>query len=200
MPRRDAITGLVLAGGRGSRMGGVDKGLVVFEGRALAARAAARLAPQVARVIVSANRHLADYATLGLDAVEDLADVRDAGPLGGVLSALEQLRPAWLAVVPCDAPHAPPDVVARLAAASSDDVDVAVAQTTDGHWQPTFCLVRGDRAPSLRAWLATGQRAMHRWIASERHATVTFDDADAFVNVNTREALASLEAAQATDG
>lgn len=180
-----AITGLLLAGGEGRRMGGADKGLVLLHGRPLAAHVLARLAPQVGPLLISANRHAAAYAALAPGA-RVLADaVPGQGPLGGWLAGLGACTTPWLATAPCDAPDLPPDLVARLyAAAQAQQADVAVAATAQG-LQPTFALLRPALAASLAAYLAGGQRAIRHWLAQQRQAQVVFDDAAAFANLNT---------------
>src|SRR6476661_9914986 len=128
------VTGLILAGGRGSRMGGVDKGLQNFRGMPLALQTLMRLQPQVSDVLVNANRNLAAYEALGVpvwpDALPDFA-----GPLAGFLTGLERCETPWLATVPCDTPLFPPDLVARLAeqaAAGGADIAMASAPEDDG--------------------------------------------------------------------
>jgi molybdopterin-guanine dinucleotide biosynthesis protein A len=192
---RTRVTGVVLAGGRGSRMGGVDKGLQDFGGVSLVEHAVRRLAPQVQAVMVSANRHLDQYAVLGVpvwpDAVEGYA-----GPLAGMLTGLEHATTDWLVSVPCDCPAFPQDLVERLVAtAVGHQADVAVAATRDDvrlRRQPVFCLVRTACAPSLRAFLATGERKVGLWLASQRTADVVFEDASAFANANTMDELRRL--------
>lgn len=180
-----AITGLLLAGGAGSRMGGADKGLVVWRGQPLAAHVLARLAPQVGPLLISANRHAAAYATLAPGATV-LADATPGqGPLGGWLAGLGACTTPWLATAPCDAPHLPLDLVARLlAAAEAEAADAAVATTALG-LQPTFALLRPQLAASLAAYLASGQRAIRHWLVQQRLAPVRFDDEAAFANFNT---------------
>jgi molybdopterin-guanine dinucleotide biosynthesis protein A len=194
-PAADAVTGLVLAGGRGARMGGLDKGLQAWHGRPLAAHVVARLAPQVASVMISANRNAAAYAAL---AARVLADEQPGfpGPLAGILAGLRAAPTPWLAVVPCDAPRLPADLVARLAAGLRDGAAGAVARRThaDGRQrlEPVCCLLATALADDLAAALAAGERRAAAWVA--RHAApVDFDrpgDADAFANFNT---LAELE-------
>lgn len=190
-----AITGLVLAGGRGSRMGGVDKGLQAHRGQPLAAHALARLAPQVGPLAVNANRHAETYAALGWPVWPDaLADF--PGPLAGFLAGLARCTTPWLVTVPCDTPGFPPDLVARLAAGlDSDGAALAIAATREhGVLQPhpVFCLLRRDLADDLSAFLHSGQRSILRWTARHRCATVVFDDAAAFTNANTLDDLQRL--------
>jgi molybdopterin-guanine dinucleotide biosynthesis protein A len=178
---REHITGLVLAGGRGTRMGGADKGLQLHRGRPLAAAALARLAPQVGALMVSANRHLSDYAALGAQVVADtVAD--QPGPLAGMLAGLEQAQTEWLAVVPCDVPGFPLDLVDRLAAAVGD-TPLAVANAERRH--PVFCLLNRSLRAALARDLAAGQRRVNDWTLAQGAVEVHFDDEAAFANLNT---------------
>ncbi len=190
------ITGLVLAGGRGSRMGGVDKGLQNHLGIPLALHAMQRLSPQVGAVMISANRHLDAYASFGvpvwLDAMAD-----HPGPLAGFLAGLEHCTTPYLVTVPCDTPNFPTDLVARLAAgliAQSAQSAVAAAREGDRmQVQPVFCLMASGLKDSLLEFIASGQRQVERWTALHRCATVVFDDAAAFANANTAQELQRLQ-------
>ncbi len=198
-PGAASITGLVLAGGRGQRMGGVDKGLQRFRGRPLVEHAIARLAPQVHEILVSANRNVETYAALAARVlVDDSSDALESypGPLAGILAGLRAARTPWLAVVPCDAPFLPTDLVTRLAAAASTgDGTGAVVQRDHGahglRLEPVCCLLATSLSDELAGYLASGQRKVEGWIA--RHAVpVRFDradDADAFANFNTLDEL-----------
>ena len=187
-PSRDDITGLILAGGRGQRLGGVDKGLQLWRGTPLVDHALARLAPQVREVLVSANRNAADYATRGVRVLGDASD-DFPGPLAGILAGLRAASTPWLAVVPCDSPRLPVDLFARLAAGVGDAAGAVVQR---GRLEPVCCLLSTGLADALERHLAEGGRKVEGWVA--RHAVpVTFDrpdDAEAFANVNTPEDLA----------
>jgi molybdenum cofactor guanylyltransferase len=193
------ITGLVLAGGRGSRMGGMDKGLQNFQGMPLALHAVMRLGPQVGALMVNANRNLAAYESMGAPVWPD-ATTDFPGPLAGFLVGLERCETPYLVTVPCDSPQFPADLVARLAAAlCSEEADLAVAATreTDGSVQlhPVFCLMRASVMENLVAFLAGGQRRIDRWTGQHRCAQVLFDregDAAGFFNANTLDELRSL--------
>ena len=184
-PRLNEITGLVLAGGRGTRMGGTDKGWVVHEGAPLVTSVVQRFAPQVGALLISANRNLDAYRALA-EVVTD-ADARLAleafpGPLAGVLAGLTRAATEWVALAPCDAPALPMDLVARLAA-SVGPADAA-CPVTAGRRQPVFALLRRSARDSLRAYLQGGGRAMHGWLDALGAVEVPFDDADAFRNIN----------------
>jgi molybdopterin-guanine dinucleotide biosynthesis protein A len=195
IPPQD-ITGLVLAGGRGLRMGGVDKGLQNHAGLPLALQALLRLQLQVGATMINANRNLAAYEAMGVPVWPDsLPDF--PGPLGGLLAGLEHCETPWLVTVPCDTPHFPLDLVAQLAgAADAADAQVAMAATQeDGELrpQPVFSLVRADLLESLVAYLHAGERKIVPWLRSHRCVEVPFDDASAFFNANTLDDLRQLQ-------
>jgi molybdopterin-guanine dinucleotide biosynthesis protein A len=193
---RADITGLVLAGGRGSRMGGVDKGLQDHLGVPLALHALQRLAPQAGPLLINANRNLDAYAAMGAPVCTDvLPDY--AGPLAGFMAGLEHCTTPWLVTVPCDSPLFPADLVARLAQALTEaDADIAMAATLeDGvqRVQPVFCLMKASLKDSLAAFTQGGQRKIDRWTALHRCVEVRFDDAHAFFNANTLAELQQLQ-------
>jgi molybdenum cofactor guanylyltransferase len=194
---RADITGLVLAGGRGSRMGGVDKGLQDHLGVPLALHALQRLAPQAGPLLINANRNLDAYAAaMGAPVCTDvLPDY--AGPLAGFMAGLEHCTTPWLVTVPCDSPLFPADLVARLAQALTEaDADIAMAATLeDGvqQVQPVFCLMKASLKDSLAAFTQGGQRKIDRWTALHRCVEVRFDDAHAFFNANTLAELQQLQ-------
>lgn len=195
------VTGIVLAGGRGSRMGGVDKGLQNFNGMPLALNALLRLQPQVGASMVNANRNLAAYESFGVpvwpDALPDYA-----GPLSGFLAGLEQSDTPWLVTVPCDTPLFPVDLVQRLGeAAQRDGAEIAMASApeADGQQrtQPVFCLLRHELLESLVRFTHGGGRKIDQWTAQHHTVVVPFgpptDDPRAFFNANTLAELRALE-------
>ena len=188
-----SVSGIVLAGGQGSRMGGVDKGLQEFRGRPMVAHVIERLAPQVDEILVNANRNPEAYARFGHRVIADEIP-GFAGPLAGFERGLAHARGELLVTVPCDSPFLPTDLVARLRSAlERDGAQLAVAKTGD-QAHPVFCLMRREVLASLRAFLGGGQRKIDRWYASLEVVEVPFDhEAEAFLNINTREELASLE-------
>lgn len=187
------ITGIVLAGGMGRRMGGVDKGLVPFRGRPLVAHVLARLAPQVDELLVNANRETASYAAFGYPVLAD-AIGGFAGPLAGLQAGMHAAAHELVVTVPCDSPFLPDDLVARLATAlQRETADLAVAKT-GAQAHPVFCLARTALLPHLTQYLAAGGRKIDAWYATLKVVEVPFDDeADAFANINTREELACLQ-------
>lgn len=187
------ITGVVLAGGQGSRMGGVDKGLQAFRGKPMVAHAIERLAPQVDELLVNANRNLDEYRSFGHRVLSDEIP-GFAGPLAGFERALAHARGDLVATVPCDSPFLPADLVVRLRAAlERDRAQLAVAKTGE-QAHPVFCLMRRDVHGSLAAFLGAGQRKIDRWYAALAVVEVAFDDEPgAFLNINSREELAGLD-------
>ena len=192
----DQITGLILAGGRGSRMGGVDKGLQNHQGSTLAMHALLRLGPQVGALMINANRNLAAYEAMGApvwpDALPDYA-----GPLAGFLAGLEHCETPYMVTVPCDSPLFPLDLVERLAQAlEAHGAEIAMAATRAGgllQAQPVFCLMKTELMESLIRFTQGGQRKIDRWTAQHRCVEVAFDDALAFANANTPAELQQLQ-------
>jgi molybdopterin molybdotransferase len=191
------ISGLVLAGGRGSRMGNVDKGLQPFRSSTMVEHVLARLRPQVGPLLISANRNLETYRAFGAPVLTDeMADF--PGPLAGLETGLRHCATPYLLTVPCDSPFLPPDLAAHLFAALQEhDADVAYAATQEAGMlvqpHPVFCLVRADRLPVLSAYLAQGGRRVDGWYRDLKAVEVVFDDADAFRNINTLDELRGLE-------
>ena len=195
------ITGLVLAGGRGSRMGGVDKGLQNFNGMPLAMHTLLRLQAQVGQVMLNANRNLAAYESFGAPVWPDvLADY--AGPLAGFLTGLERCETPYLVTAPCDTPLLPPDLVQRLAQQLDQEqaeIAMAAAPEADGtvRAQPVFCLLRVELLESLVRFTHGGGRKIDAWTAQHKTIVVPFnlpgDDPRAFFNANTLAELHALE-------
>jgi molybdenum cofactor guanylyltransferase len=178
----DKITGLVLAGGEGRRVGGADKGLLDYQGKPLVAHVIERLAPQVDTLLISANRNLDDYLDFGYPVVTDDSSER-LGPLAGIAAGLHACTTPWLVVCPCDCPHLPVDLVAQLMAGVGN-AQIAIAKTQDGT-QPTFMLCRRELLSLLEAWLAAGERKVMAWCRNQGAVEVLFPDAAAFANFNT---------------
>lgn len=179
------VTGLILAGGRGERMGGADKGWVMHEGRPLIVSVVERFAPQVGSLLISANRNIERYATLGTVVRDDSAlNEPFAGPLIGILSGLRGAGTEWVVTVPCDAPYLPFDLVERLTTAASANGALAACARIDDRLQPVFALVSTQLTDDLARAIAAGERAVHRWLESLGVSPVDFDDARAFANIN----------------
>ena len=199
----EAITAVILAGGRGSRMGGADKGLQNFNGVPLALHTLLRLSPQVGDVMINANRNLAAYESFGVPVWPDVTALGDyAGPLAGFMTGLERCETPYLLTVPCDTPLFPHDLVARMAdafEAQSADFAVASAPEEDGQSrpQPVFCLMGTHMLESLHKFTQSGGRKIDAWTAQHKVVHVPFnlsgDDAQAFFNANTLAELHQLE-------
>lgn len=176
------LAAVVLAGGQGRRMGGADKGLVDYRGRPLVEWVIAALVPQVGEIVISANRNLDVYAAYGRRVLPDSLP-GFPGPLAGVLAALDAVTADWLLVAPCDTPHLPADLAARLlAAAHAAGSPIAVA-ADDARTHHTCFVARTDLVDDLAAFLARGERAVHRWQAAHHPAVVHFAAAG-FANLN----------------
>jgi molybdopterin-guanine dinucleotide biosynthesis protein A len=197
---RKDITGIVLAGGRGSRMGGIDKGLQSHRGVPLALHALRRLAPQVGRAMISANRNLPAYAAMGVPVWPD-SGPGFTGPLAGFLAGLAHCETPYLATLPCDSPLFPADLVARLAAAlEAEGAQLAVACSPAAgipQVQPVFSLLKVTLFESLTRFTAAGGREVARWMALHACASVAFDDEQAFFNVNTLTEMRQLQGMEA---
>jgi molybdopterin-guanine dinucleotide biosynthesis protein A len=193
MPAR-SITGLVLAGGQGRRMGTVDKGLVALAGRPMVAHVIQRLAPQVDDILINANQHTEEYAAFGHRVISDTI-AGFAGPLAGLQVGLANASHPLVATVPCDSPFLPADLVARLAAAlEAEGAQLAVARTFDQP-HPVFALVRRAVLPHLTQFLESGGRKIDAWYSALSIVEVPFDDeADAFRNINTNDELRQADA------
>jgi len=188
-PRRGDITGLILAGGRATRMGGIDKGLIEVDGKPMVQHVIERLRPQVGEVIINANRNADRYAAFGARVVidQDEGDTSFAGPLAGILAGLQTAMTTWIVCVPCDAPRVPLDLAERMAQAIGR-ARAAVARTMDGA-QPVFCLLHRGLADQLARRMRNGDRKTGDWLRAVGAIEVLFDDASAFANFNTPDDL-----------
>ena len=193
VPRRENITGVVLAGGKARRMGGQDKGLTPFAGRPMVEWVIEALAPQVAELIVNANRNQVAYAAYGHPVIADEIEGFQ-GPLAGFASAMAAVSTPWILTLPCDGPFPAPDLAERLCKALAEQgAEIAVA--TDGkRMQPVYALLPVSLAPSLEGYLASGERKIDRWYAKHRVALADMSDRpEAFANINTLEDWRKLE-------
>lgn len=192
-PTLDTVTGIILAGGRARRMGGVDKGLVPFGGRPLIEWVIDGMTPQVGRLLINANRNKEHYAAYGHPVISDtIADFQ--GPLAGFVSAMAVAETAWIATVPCDGPFPARDLVARLCTAlDREQAEIAVA-TNGKRMQPVYALIPVRLAANLQQFLAEGERKIDLWYARHRVALTDFSDCpDSFVNINSMEDSERLE-------
>jgi molybdenum cofactor guanylyltransferase len=187
------VTGVILAGGQGRRMGGVDKGLLSLDGRPLVQWVLERLAPQVGTVLINANQNLARYGEFGCTVLPDTVP-GFAGPLAGLHAALSAAETPLILTVPCDSPFLPADLLQRLQRAlDAENAELAVPRVGN-QVHRAFALVRREILPKLDAFLASGERKVGLWHASLNVAQVGFDDeSDAFSNINTPEELAHCQ-------
>lgn len=201
MQKNEQISALILAGGRGSRMGHVDKGLQPFQGATMVEHVLDRLAPQVGAIAINANQNLDKYAAFGVPVWPD-ETTGFAGPLAGLEAGMRHCTTPYLVSAPCDSPFLPRDLAARLFhALQSQRADVALAVTQEAGMRkqphPVFCLVKTRLLPVLSSYLAEGGRKMDGWYADLKVAEVLFDDSDAFRNINTLDELHTLDAPRA---
>ena len=195
----EQITGLLLAGGRAQRMGGIDKGLIPFLGKPLIESAIHRLGSQVGPILINANRNITQYATYGYPVITD--EMPDfSGPLAGFAAGLKVCKTPYLLTAPCDSPLLPTDLSIKLAVEMMrGDFQLVYAsskEVNDKVWaQPVFCLMRADLQASLESFLQKGDLKIDRWFKELDSSTVVFEDAQVFANVNTPEELKRLEEA-----
>jgi len=191
------ITGLILAGGRAQRMGGIDKGLIPFHGKALIESAISRLKPQVSTILINANRSITKYSHYGYPVLMD--ETPDfSGPLAGFSVGLKHCKTPYLLTSPCDSPLLPTDLAEKMAAELEGnhlELVFASSKEKDGKiWsQPVFCLMRSDLQDSLNSFLSKGDLKIDRWFKELRSSSVLFENSQAFANVNTPEELSALE-------
>ncbi len=192
---RSKITGVILAGGKGRRLDGQDKGLVVLAGKPLIEHVIERLQPQVGELLINANRNLSVYAGCGFPVVADrMKDFQ--GPLAGLAAALDAAKGDYVVTAPCDGPLLPADLVSRLAHALSITPSASIAVVSLSGWlQPVYALLKHDVRENLEHFLSTGERRVGKWIKSENMVTVDFsNEAECFQNVNTLQDQQTLEA------
>lgn len=187
------ITGIVLAGGRGRRMGGEDKGLLPFRGRPLVSHALDALGEVAETRLINANRNLEAYASLDFPVIQDANDRFD-GPLAGLVSAMRAAATPYVLTVPCDTPRLTGTLLQRLVDRLPGS-DAAIAVADDGErWHPVVMLAETRLADDLQAYLDAGERKVEHWIRRHRWVSVDFSDAaEALANINTPDDLAALE-------
>jgi len=191
---RRIFTGVILAGGEASRMGGQDKGLITLNGRPLIEYILAALTPQVGQVIINANRNREIYAHYGHPVIQD-EFVGYCGPLAGMASCLRAVATPLMLTVPCDSPFIPPDLAARLYLKMQEDgAEISVAHNGE-RLQPVFTLMRNTVLDSLLAFLQSGERKIDKWFERHKVAVTDFSgQPDTFININTRDELVAMEA------
>lgn len=189
------ISGLIVAGGRSTRMGGRDKGLQLLDGRPMIAHIIERLQPQVGSLLINANQNHDAYEVFGLPVIADhISDF--VGPLAGLHAGLHHCSTPYLLSVPCDCPFLPTDLASRLGdALVSSGADIAYAATinqnqTEHH--PVFCLLKREAMVGLGDYLSEGGRKVLTWVSNQAHVQVRFDDYSAFLNINTPDDLKTI--------
>jgi len=189
------ISAVVLAGGRGRRMQGEDKGLIDIAGQPLIRYVLDRIRPQVQHIVISANRNQSRYEKLGYPVISDTT-TNFSGPLAGIACAMQQSNSDYLLVVPCDAPQLPDDLVQRLTMALRTTDGAKVAMCHDGkRLQPLFALLQTDLAPTLNEALNAGHCKAGRWLSEQPHAIAHYaDNSSAFLNINTLQDKALFSA------
>jgi len=197
----EQITGLILAGGRAQRMGGIDKGLIPFHHKPLIESTITRLKPQVSSILINANRNITKYAAYGYPVIMDKTP-DFSGPLAGFSVGLKACVTPYLLTAPCDSPLLPIDLASQLAnEMERGDYQLVYASSkeADGKtWaQPVFCLMRTNLQESLALFLQKGDLKIDRWFKELRSSTLVFNDAQAFANINTPQELKALEEASA---
>lgn len=194
--------GVILAGGQGRRMGGIDKSLISWQGRTLLDCLLEQLASSdLDRVVLNSNRPAHVYASFGLEVFPDAPRVHGMGLLAGLYSALCRYPEALILTVPCDTPFLPQDYVARTLAAAEVLADPLAVAWDGNDIHPTYCLVTGMYAASLKAFLISGQRRARDWLEQEGAVMVDFSDqAGAFININQPADIQSLESRLAKNG
>ena len=191
------ITGLILAGGRAQRMGGIDKGLIPFHGKPLIESAIAKLKPQVQTMVINANRNITKYASYGYPVIMDETP-EFSGPLAGFFVGLKVCKTPYMLTSPCDSPLLPNNLAELLSAEMErGDFQLVYASSKEAEdkvWaQPVFCLMRANLQDSLANFLLKGNLKIDHWFKELRSSTVVFEDPQAFANVNTPEELKALE-------
>ncbi len=191
--KADNITAVILAGGRATRMGGQDKGLLEVAGKSIVARIASQLSEQVSKILINANRNQDEYEKLGYPVINDsLSNYQ--GPLAGMAAALAKIDTEWLLTVPCDGPFVAKDYAVRMMqVAEEQSVKLVVASDAD-RIQPVYALIHIQLLPSMQAFLKSGERKIDRWYAQHPYSIVEFRDREQmFTNINTPEQLAATE-------
>ncbi|TFV87738.1 molybdenum cofactor guanylyltransferase MobA [Oxalobacteraceae bacterium OM1] len=190
------VTGLILAGGRGSRMGDVDKGLQAFRGAPMVLHVIMRLQPQVGALMINANRNLGPYEGFGLPVWPDQLGGFE-GPLAGLQTGLSHCDTDYLVTAPCDSPFLPTDLVERLGGAllaKNADLAVAVSEEEgERRAQPVFCLMKANVLANLTLFLQEGGRKIDKWYRALDFVEVEFQDPAAFRNINTLDELRRYE-------
>lgn len=187
------ISAVIIAGGRATRMGGVDKGLALLQQKPLVQHVIERLKPQADEILINANREIVTYAAFGLPVLQD-ESTDFIGPLAGFSLGLKRAKHEFMLTVPCDSPLLPLDLAEKLLNNMLESrADIAVA-SSDNNAHPVFCLCRKSVLPNLQTYIESGERRVSAWQKSLNYIEIDFsDNSEAFTNLNTFEDLAALE-------
>ncbi|MDX1346084.1 MAG: molybdenum cofactor guanylyltransferase MobA [Sedimenticolaceae bacterium] len=188
----DDITAVILAGGRGERMGGMDKGMLILHEKPLVQHVIDAIEPHVQEILINANRHLDYYSGFGYPVIEDMFP-GFAGPLAGILSSMHHIRTPWMLVAPCDVPGIPVDFVERLVEASERSAS-GIAVAHDGRrLQSAHLLLPVSLKTELDSWIVSGRRSIKDWLQTHDISLADFSDQPAaFTNINTPDDLDDL--------
>lgn len=187
------ISAIILAGGRATRMGGMDKGLVTLQNKPLIQHVVERLEPQVDEIFINANREIETYLKFGYRVLQDETD-EFLGPLEGFNMGLQHAKYEYVLTVPCDSPLLPLDLTKRLLHGMTEARADIVVASSDENAHPVFCLMKKSVLPSLIEFLEAGERKVSAWQKSLNYIEVDFsDNSDAFINLNTFDDLKTLE-------
>ncbi len=182
------VTGVILAGGKARRMGGVDKGLININGKAMIQYVLDTMKPQVHEILINANRNVSEYEKFGYLVVSDQLK-NFQGPLAGIAASMAMAKTKYICTCPCDGPLIAKNLVSQLFSTLSEDNDIKIAVAHDGkRMQPVYALIDCELYTSLLDYLMTGERKLDLWYAQHNFKTVDFSDKqDCFINVNTPE-------------
>ena len=182
------ITAVILAGGKGSRLGGQDKGLVIYKGKPLIAHVLERIQPQVEQILISANRNQSKYQKYGYTVINDeLSNFQ--GPLAGFASAMKIAKTDYILTLPCDGPKLPLDLVSRMTQEIKEKSGIAVAHNGE-RLQPVYAMIPVALLDSLENFLANGHRKVESWYAEQKSHVVDFSEqSNAFFNINRKQDL-----------
>lgn len=190
---KNNITAVILAGGKATRMGGDDKGLINLNDKAMVEYVIDVLSPQVGSLLINANRNPEKYAQYGYPVITDQLEGFH-GPLAGIASAMQVAETDYLLITPCDSPFLPGDLAQRLFhVLLSTKADISVAY--DGaRLQPVFALLKTMLLDSLSKYLQSGERKIDQWYKQHEMIAVDFSDKpDTFLNINSPEDISRIE-------
>jgi len=188
------VTAVILAGGKGRRIDGQDKGLIELTGRPLIEYIIDTITPQTSKILINANRNIERYRQFGHPVITDtLSDFQ--GPLAGFAIGMESAKTPYIITLPCDGPFVPDDLISRMVKAiKENDAEIAVAH--DGtRMQPVYALLPVTLLPDLKSFLTSGERKIDRWYTQHDFALADFSDKpESFLNINTPDDQKQIQA------